>query len=87
MYWPDNFESTMVLCCEVKEQDQLAWHMTVRGSVHISQSDFSILYPWISSVLLNMTVNPRRAIDLKINSSLEFLKQVMVRNRRNCFPF
>jgi platelet-activating factor acetylhydrolase len=88
MYWPDNFESVMALCREVKEQDQLAWLMTVRGSVHISQSDFSILYPWISSVLLKMTVNPRRAIDLNLNASLEFLKQVMVsRGRSHCFPF
>jgi platelet-activating factor acetylhydrolase len=72
----------------VKEQDQLAWLMTVRGSVHISQSDFSILYPWIASVLLKMTVNPRRAIDLNLNASLEFLKQVMVgRGRNHSFPF
>ena len=85
MYWPDNFESVMSLCREVKEQDQLAWLMTVRGSVHISQSDFSLLYPWISSVLLKMTVSPRRAIDLNINASLEFLKQVMV-GRKDLFP-
>jgi platelet-activating factor acetylhydrolase len=44
MYWPDNFDSVMALCREVKEQGQLAWLMTVRGSVHISQSDFSLLY-------------------------------------------
>ncbi|TVY76049.1 Platelet-activating factor acetylhydrolase, partial [Lachnellula suecica] len=77
MYWPDNFESVMKLCKEAKEAGQLCWLMTVRGSVHISQSDFSILYPKISSLLLKMTVNPRRAIDLNINASLEFLKLVM----------
>lgn len=77
MYWPDNFEAVMSLYEEAKEQDQLAWLMTVRGSVHISQSDFSLLYPRIASLLLKMTVNPRRAIDLNINTSLEFLKLVM----------
>jgi platelet-activating factor acetylhydrolase len=77
MYWGDNFEAVMSLCKEAKEQDQLAWLMTVRGSVHISQSDFSLLYPRIASLLLKMTVNPRRAIDLNINASLEFLKLVM----------
>ncbi|KAF8860047.1 hypothetical protein BDZ45DRAFT_688694 [Acephala macrosclerotiorum] len=77
MYWPDNFEAVMSLCKEAKEQNQLAWFMTVRGSVHISQSDFSLLYPSIASFLLKMTVNPRRAIDLNINASLEFLKLVM----------
>ncbi|KAK2627461.1 hypothetical protein QTJ16_003427 [Diplocarpon rosae] len=77
MYWPDNFEAVMCLCREAKEHDALCWMMTVRGSIHISQSDFSILYPRVASLLLKMTVNPRRAIDLNINASLEFLKQVM----------
>lgn len=77
MYWPDNFKSVMGLCKEVKGQNALCWLMTVRGSVHISQSDFSLLYPKIASLLLKMTCNPRRAIDLNINASLEFLKLVM----------
>lgn len=77
MYWPDNFESVMSLCKEAKGHDALVWLMTVRGSVHISQSDFSLLYPHISSLFLKMTCNPRRAIDLNINASLEFLKIVM----------
>lgn len=77
MYWPNNFEAVMSLCKEAKDQDALAWLMTVRGSVHISQSDFSLLYPRIASLFLKMTVNPRRAIDLNINASLEFLREVM----------
>ena len=77
MYWPDNFESVMTLCREAKEHDALVWLMTVRGSIHISQSDFSLLYPKLCSLFLKMTVNPRRAIDLNINASLEFLKKVM----------
>jgi platelet-activating factor acetylhydrolase len=77
MYWPDNFRSVMSLCSEVKEHDALVWLMTVRGSIHINQSDFSLLYPTMSSWFLKMTVNPRRAIDLNINASLEFLKKVM----------
>jgi platelet-activating factor acetylhydrolase len=67
----------MTLCREAKEQDALVWLMTVRGSIHISQSDFSLLYPKLSSLCLKMTVNPRRAIDLNVNASLEFLKKVM----------
>ncbi|TVY51399.1 Platelet-activating factor acetylhydrolase [Lachnellula cervina] len=77
MYWPDNFQSIMSLCREAKDNHALCWLMTVRGSVHISQSDFSILYPRIASLLLKMTVNPHRAIDLNVNASLEFLKLVM----------
>ncbi|KAL2063248.1 hypothetical protein VTL71DRAFT_5053 [Oculimacula yallundae] len=77
MYWPDNFEAVMSLCHEAKDHDALVWMMTVRGSVHISQSDFSLLYPRIASLFLKMTINPRRAIDLNINASLEFLRKVM----------
>jgi platelet-activating factor acetylhydrolase len=77
MYWNDNFESVMKLCKEAKDQGALCWLMTVRGSVHLSQSDFTILYPKICSLFLKMTVNPRRAIDLNINASLEFLRHVM----------
>ncbi|KAF5871746.1 putative platelet-activating factor acetylhydrolase protein [Botrytis fragariae] len=79
MYWPSNFSRIMSLCREAKSQGTLCWLLTVRGSVHISQSDFSLLYPNVSSFLLKMTVNPRRAIDLNINASLEFLKMVMPR--------
>lgn len=77
MYWPDNFKAVMSLCEEAKEHGALCWLLTVRGSVHISQSDFSILYPKMSSLILKMTLNPRRAIDLNVNASLEFLKRVM----------
>ncbi|KAG9242444.1 platelet-activating factor acetylhydrolase, isoform II-domain-containing protein [Calycina marina] len=77
MYWPDNLDSIMSLCREAKEHDALVWLMTVRGSIHLSQSDFAILYPRIASLALKMTVNSQRALDLNINASLEFLRLVM----------
>lgn len=77
MYWPKNFELVRELCHEVRKSSTLAWLLTIRGSIHISQSDFTLLYPKLSSFLLKMTANPRRAIDLNINASLEFLKLVM----------
>jgi len=51
--------------------------MTLRGTVHISQSDFSLLYPHVCSLALKMVANPRRALDLNINASLEFLSHVL----------
>lgn len=51
--------------------------MTVRGTIHVSQSDFSILYPNVCSFALKMTADPKRALDVNVNSSLEFLKIVM----------
>ncbi|KAI9817138.1 MAG: hypothetical protein M1827_001250 [Pycnora praestabilis] len=77
MYWPANFKAVTALMDEAKEQGALCWLLTLRGSVHLSQSDFSLLYPHLCSLLLKMTANPKRILDLNINASLEFLKLVM----------
>lgn len=77
MYWSDNFSAATRVCDEAKMHGSMAWLLTVRGTVHISQSDFAILYPHIASVVLKQTIDPRRAIDVNINASLEFLDHVM----------
>ena len=77
MYWSENFRAATRVCDEAKMHGSLAWLLTVRGTVHISQSDFAILYPHIASMTLKQTINPRRAIDVNINASLEFLDHVM----------
>ncbi|TKA78629.1 hypothetical protein B0A55_02671 [Friedmanniomyces simplex] len=78
-YWPSNFELVTSLIQEAQAEPQAypAWLMTLRGTVHISQSDFSLLYPNICSIFLKMVANPRRALDLNINASLEFLAHVL----------
>ena len=53
---------------------KLSWLLTVRGTVHVSQSDLSILYPRLCSALLKATADPKRALDLNIDASLEFLR-------------
>ncbi len=77
MYWEDNFRAAVAICDEARMHGSLAWLLTVRGTVHILQSNFCILYPQTASLLLKQTINPRRAIDVNINASLEFLAQVM----------
>jgi len=76
MYWQANFDAVMSLMNEAKEQGAPAFLCTVRGSVHINQSDFSILYKHITSFFFKATVHPQRAIDLNISASLEFLRDV-----------
>jgi platelet-activating factor acetylhydrolase len=66
MYWQSNFDKVTSLMNEAKEQGAPAFLLTVRGSIHISQSDFSVLYPHVCSVFLKATVHPQRAIDLNI---------------------
>jgi platelet-activating factor acetylhydrolase len=76
MYWEKNWDSTMTLMKEASEHGAPAYLLTVRGSVHISQSDFSILYKHVVSFFLKATVHPQRAIDLNVSTSLEFLRLV-----------
>lgn len=76
MYWQKNFDSAMSLMKETKENGAPAYLLTVRGSVHISQSDFSLLYRGITDFLMKATVHPQRAIDLNVGASLEFLRLV-----------
>jgi platelet-activating factor acetylhydrolase len=76
MYWQTNFDAVMALMNEASEQGAPAFLCTVRGSVHISQSDFSVLYRHLCSFFLKATVHPQRAIDLNISASLEFLRDV-----------
>lgn len=66
MYWQKNFDAVMSLMKEANESGAPAYLLTVRGSVHISQSDFSLLYGGITNFLLKATVHPQRAIDLNI---------------------
>lgn len=77
MYWSDNFRIATSVCDEAKMHGSLAWLLIVRGTVHISQTDFAILYPNTASMALKQTIDPRRAIDININASLEFLEKVM----------
>jgi platelet-activating factor acetylhydrolase len=78
-YWPSNFELVESLVREAQDGPDPcpAWSMTIRGTVHITQSDFSILYPILCSLFLKEVANPRRALDLNINATLEFLGHVL----------
>ncbi|EMD01054.1 hypothetical protein BAUCODRAFT_50008, partial [Baudoinia panamericana UAMH 10762] len=78
-YWPSNFELVESLIMEAQEApyQNPSWLMTLRGTVHISQSDFSLLYRNVCSMFLKMTAEPQRALDLNINASLEFLSHVL----------
>jgi platelet-activating factor acetylhydrolase len=74
-YWPSNFDLVSNLVEEAHPCP--AWLMTVRGTIHVSQSDFSLLYPNVCSLFLKASANPERALDINVNASLEFLKLVM----------
>lgn len=76
-YWEENFNTVTSFCEETSQSGAPSWLMTVRGTVHISHSDFCILYPHVASIFLKMALKPERAIDLNISASLEFLARVI----------
>ena len=76
-YWEENFKTVTSLCEETSQRSAPSWLMTVRGTVHISHSDFCILYPHAASIFLKMALKPERAIDLNVSASLEFLARVI----------
>lgn len=77
MYWDTNFRVAKSLIEESRDAGHPAWLMTCRGTVHISQSDFCILYPRIAEVVMKMTMDPVRAIDVNIDASLDFLSRTL----------
>ncbi|KAF9875741.1 phospholipase a2 [Colletotrichum karsti] len=74
MHWQENFDRLVDICNEARGEDALTWMMTIRGSTHLSQTDFAILYSTWMDLLMKTLVNPLRAIYLTVSPALEFLK-------------
>jgi platelet-activating factor acetylhydrolase len=77
MHWPENFDRVASICKEAKDAGAPSWMLTIKGSTHLSQTDFAVLYPRWMSWFAKTLCNPQRAVYLTINSSLEFLKKVL----------
>ncbi|KAK0618059.1 hypothetical protein B0T17DRAFT_591955 [Bombardia bombarda] len=74
MHWKDNFDRVEHICREARTAGAPCWMTTIRGSTHLSQTDFAVLYPNWMSLFMKTIVNPRRAIHLTVRSALEFSK-------------
>ncbi|KAK4659052.1 hypothetical protein QC762_106890 [Podospora pseudocomata] len=74
MHWTENFERVERICHEARDGGAPCWMTTIRGSTHLSQTDFAVLYPKWMSVFMKTIVSPKRAIYLTVHSALEFLK-------------
>ncbi|KAI1209664.1 platelet-activating factor acetylhydrolase [Annulohypoxylon truncatum] len=77
MHWPKNFKKLSDIAREAKDGGAFCWMLTIKGSTHLSQTDFAVLYPQWMSIFMKTMVNPRRAVYLTVNSSLEFLSRAL----------
>lgn len=73
MHWKDNFNRVVGFCSEAREAGALCWMLTIVGSTHLSMSDFAVLYPHWTTLLMKSMVHPIRAFYLTVAASLEFL--------------
>jgi platelet-activating factor acetylhydrolase len=79
MHWRENFDCVKQVCDEAQQAGgTLAWMTTIRGSTHLSQTDFAVLYPNWMSLLMKTLVDPERAIYLTVHSALEFLQLTLL---------
>lgn len=77
LYWEENLKIMFDLARDTRNNGQQIWMLTIRGSFHLSFSDFSILWPRIFKVLFKTKIQPQRGIDIMINASMEYFKHVM----------
>lgn len=77
MHWTENFDCIEQVCHEARASGTLSWMTTIRGSTHLSQTDFAVLYPNWMSLLIKTIVDPDRAIYLTVHSALEFLTMTL----------
>ncbi|CCG80978.1 Predicted protein [Taphrina deformans PYCC 5710] len=77
LYWEENLKLMFDLARDISKSGQRIWMFTIRGSFHLSFSDFGVLWPHLFKIMFNTRIHPQRAIDIIVNASLEFFKQVM----------
>ncbi|KAK6843856.1 platelet-activating factor acetylhydrolase- isoform II-domain-containing protein [Apiospora arundinis] len=76
VYWRPNRTAIDRVCDEARRHGQPAWALTLRGTAHLSQTDFGVLFPRLQSWAMKTTIDPRRAIDLTTGLVLDFLDKV-----------
>lgn len=77
MHWSENYDKVESICNEAKQNGALSWMMTVRGSTHMSQTDFAVLFPKWMDLFIKTLIHPQRGIYLTVAPTLEFLKIVL----------
>lgn len=77
LYWEENVKIMFDIARKISQSHGKIWMFTLRGSFHLSFSDFGILWPHLFKILFNTKIDPQRAIDVMINASFEFFRHVM----------
>ncbi|KAK7952786.1 1-alkyl-2-acetylglycerophosphocholine esterase [Apiospora aurea] len=76
VYWRPNRTAIDRVCAEARRHGRPAWALTLRGTAHLSQTDFGVLFPRLQSWAMKTTIDPGRAIELTAGLVLDFLETV-----------
>lgn len=78
LFWDENTDIMYRLARDaVEKARQPCWLCTIRGSFHLSFSDYGVLWPHLFKLLFSTKVDAQRCIDIILNMSMEFFRQVM----------
>ena len=76
--WSENYRDLSSLLKESREMSSFAKLYYIKGSAHVSQSDFQILFPMICRRYFHAKAEASRIMDLNVRAGVEFLRTLGV---------
>jgi Platelet-activating factor acetylhydrolase, isoform II len=74
--WPENYRAVPPLLNESRSSSSFAKLFYMKGSAHISQSDFQLLFPNLCRRYFNAKVDAEKVMDVNVRAGIEFLRTV-----------
>jgi platelet-activating factor acetylhydrolase len=72
--WSENFRAIPTLLHESRTSSSFAKLFYIRGSAHISQSDFQLLFPNLCRRYFHAEAHADKVMDLNVRAGVEFLR-------------
>ena len=76
MKWQDNYRALPPLLKESRESSSFAKVFYLKGSAHLSQSDFQLLFPNLCRRYFHAKADAARNMEVNVRGSLEFLRRI-----------
>src|ERR1700736_5554435 len=78
MKWSENYQQVTSFLKESKESSSFAKLYYYQGSAHISQSDFHLLFPYVTRRFFHSKADAFKIMELNVRAGIEFLRSVGV---------
>jgi len=74
--WSENYRAVPPLLNESRSSSSFAKLFYMKGSAHISQSDFQLLFPSLCRLYFHANVDAKKVMDVNVRAGIEFLRTV-----------